>query len=450
MSTAFALPIEETRTPEDKLAEFRAIVRLKAGYVSSVLYGLVPYFVEGYGTMAVTKALVHIIDPKWIMRFNEFQGAFLYMHEISHIIRDTHGRRGDRDPKLFNIAADIAINDDLIAAGWTPPTGDDAPVTSEKFGFPPGLSTEEYYDLLLQRQQKQPKGGKGKKPQQGGEGEGEPDPNGEPHLAHGKCGGAAGNPDELEEKLDQEVGRSPVDRKGIERQVLEDMRQAAASGRGSMPAGLRALLTMDKKKSKIPWRRKFASLLRRASGQIQSGGMDFSLSRPSRGSYARGIPRPGLIQQEPVVLFIEDTSGSMGHPQLKAVRREARAIMLNLGLEKVWWMDADAAVAAPPRMASVRDLEHLPIHGGGGTDFRPALEQGMRLRPRPDIIVYLTDGDGTAPAAAPAGVVVLWCIVPSYFNKRPATWGHAVIMRDESDENEYPQFEDDEEEDSDD
>jgi predicted metal-dependent peptidase len=120
--------------------------------------------------------------------------------------------------------------------------------------------------------------------------------------------------------------------------------------------------------------------------------------------------------------------------------------MLGLGLDKVWWMDADAAVAAPPRQVSVRDLERLPIHGGGGTDFRPAFDAAMKLRPRPDIIVYLTDGDGTAPEAAPAGVVVVWCVVPSYYNKRPAPWGHAVIMRQEGDEKEYPQFDKDEDE----
>lgn len=123
--------------------------------------------------------------------------------------------------------------------------------------------------------------------------------------------------------------------------------------------------------------------------------------------------------------------------------------MLGLGIDKVWWLAVDAAVAAPPRLISVRDLERMPIHGGGGTDFRPAFDAAMKLRPRPDIIVYLTDGDGTAPEAAPAGVVVVWCVVPSYYNKRPAPWGHAVIMRQEGDENPYPQFEEDEDEEED-
>lgn len=426
---AFVLPTEEARTPEDKLAEFRAVVRLKAGFVSSILYGLIPYFIEGFGTMAVTPGLVHIIDPKWIMKFNEFQGAFLYMHEISHVFRDTAGRRGDRDQKIFNKAADIAINDDLIAAGWTPPGGEDAPLTSDTYGFPKGLTAEEYYDLLLQQEQNKPH-----------------DP---PHFCSGHCGGIAGNPGELESKLDQEVGRSQLDKKAIQRQALDDLRQAAAKNRGNMPAGLRALITLDKKRSKIPWPRKMALILRRTTGQIQSGGFDFSISRPSHSSYARGIPRPGLVQQEPTILFAEDTSGSMGQAQTKAARREARAIMLSLGIDKVWWLPVDAAVAAAPRLISVRDLERMPVHGGGGTDFRPAFDAAAKLRPRPDILIYLTDGDGTAPETAPPGMVVLWCIVASYYNKRPASWGHAVIMRQEEDKNEYPQFGDDEDDEDD-
>lgn len=435
MISSFTIPIEEATTPEDKLAEFRAVVRIKAGYVSALLYGLIPQFVEGLGTMGVTKNLVHLVDPVWIMRFDEFKGAFLYMHEISHVMRDTHGRRGDRDPILWNKAADIPINDDLIDAGWTPPDGDDAPLIAATFGFPKGLSAEEYYDLLLQQQQK--KGGKGK------------DPDEKPHLCSGHCGGVAGNPTDGEQKLDEEIGRSPLDTKSIQRQVLDDLKRHVAQGRGTVPAGFKSLLTLDKKKSKIRWRNKVRSLLRKASGRVKRGGRDFSLSRPSHGSYARGIPRPGLIEQEPVILFIEDTSGSMGRPQLQAARREARAVLTSLGITRAWWMDADAAVSAPPRMISVRDLEKIPVHGGGGTDFRPALEAGMRLRPRPNIIVYLTDGDGTAPRSAPPGVVVIWCIVPSYHNKRPAPWGHAVIMRDEGDEKEYPQFEEDEDDDDD-
>jgi predicted metal-dependent peptidase len=433
---ATALFQQEASTPEDKCAEFRAIVKLKAGYVSSVLFGLVPYFVKDFGTMAVTKGLVHIIDPVWIMQFNEFEGAFLYMHEINHVIRATADRCGDRDHKIFNMAADIPINDDLIAAGWTPPQGANAPLRAATFGFPLGLSTEEYYDLLIKKKQKD----KGKSPE---------DVAGRPHLCSGQCGGTAGNPSDIEEQADKEVGRSVLDRKGIQQQAIEDIRRHVGQGRGTVPAGLKSLLGAIKKKSKVPWRRKFASFLRRSSGKIQSGGMDFSLSRPSRGSYSRGIPRPGLVQQEPEIAFIEDTSGSMGVKQLKIARREARAVMASIGIEQVWWLDADAAVAAKPRRVGIRDLEHLPVHGGGGTDFRPAIETCLKLRPRPDIIIYLTDGDGVAPDVAPPGVTVIWCIVPSYYNKRPAKWGHAVIMRDEGDEREYSQFADEEDEDDD-
>ena len=79
----------------------------------------------------------------------------------------------------------------------------------------------------------------------------------------------------------------------------------------------------------------------------------------------------------------------------------------------------------------MRDIRDLPVVGRGGTDFRPAIELAQTLRPRPDLLVYSTDGDGTAPNEPPPNMEVVFLIVPSHYNKTPATWGHTVIMADE-------------------
>jgi predicted metal-dependent peptidase len=413
-------------SPEEQLATWRAYTIVKAPYVQAILFGFVIVFVEGYGRIGITKNLVCVADPEWIMQFDEEEGGFIMMHEIGHVMRDTFGRLENRDPEMFNKAADIPDNQDLITSGWKAPKGPNAPLLPKTFDFPVGLSAEEYYELLKQKG--------GTKAKEKG------------HICGGMCGGIAGNPQgELEDKLDAEFGRGAIEKKAIIQQAIGDLKTYVEQGRGTVPGGLRSLLQISKKKSKIPWRRKFSTLLRKVGGRVQTGGADFSMARLSKSTYSRGIPRPGLIQQEPEIAFVEDTSGSMGKKQLQTARREASAVLRALGIDQAWWLDADAAVAAKPRRISVRDLATLPVHGGGGTDFRPALEACLKLRPKPDIIIYLTDGDGTAPEVPPPGVVVIWCIVPSYYNKRPASWGHAVIMRDEGDETEYPNLADDEE-----
>src|SRR5260370_8937262 len=66
-------------------------------------------------------------------------------HEVSHCALGHQCRRGNRDPKLWNIAADYAINPILVANGFTlPPDVLIDPAFS-------GLSAEEIYARLLRK-----------------------------------------------------------------------------------------------------------------------------------------------------------------------------------------------------------------------------------------------------------------------------------------------------------
>ena len=80
----------------------------------------------------------------------------------------------------------------------------------------------------------------------------------------------------------------------------------------------------------------------------------------------------------------------------------------------------------------MQELKTLPVHGGGGTNFIPALEAVQKLVPKPDICIYLTDGDGTAPAKPPRGMETVWCIVPTGYARKPAEWGHLIVVSDDT------------------
>ncbi len=415
------------------------------------------------------------------------------------------------DRALANIAADLAINPELRAAGWILPHG----VFPEDYGFTEGLVLEEYYKLLENRkkQQQQQKGqGKGKPPpggqkqqgdgqgdggQQGGgppdkndpasgkgkqkggqqpspgkqpggssgqqegqdqqangqggqgqsQGQGQQPGNGSggsggsqlpdgrtPGIGSGQCGGCTGNPSPFEQKLNEEHGRSTVDQKRIVKQTLEDIKQHAAQhGRGSVPGGLLQAIDMIDQKSEVAWQRKFAHWLKKCFGIIESGGMDYSLARPSKRSYSRGFPRPGMVQYQPEIAFILDTSGSMGTQQIKDALTEGIAIMKALGIEYVWFLQADTSVAKPAARIRLKDLMgQVQIHGRGGTDFNAALRAVEKLKPKPDLVVYLTDGDGHV-THRPKGMEVVWCIVKNHWNQKPpCDWGHVVIIADEA------------------
>jgi predicted metal-dependent peptidase len=423
------------------LAVARAFVRREAPYYSTIIYGLVPHFVEGIHTLGVTKGMALLIDPKWYVEMEQEVGhvikanpalskeeaalsmrAGVLVHEANHILRgidriDSMIRSGI-DKLIVNRGFDMPINDDIRATGWHLPSW---AVYPDKYGFPSGLTGEQYVELLMQMKEKQPD--KFCKIQEMG---------GAPSVGSGKCGGCGGNgEDEFEAKVDSEVGRPKADQQRIRKEAIIQVREEAAAGRGNIPASLKELIDVSEKRSVVPWRTRLRRTIRRATGRIQVGRADFSLRRPSKRSYSRGLVRPGMIDKKPEILCIEDSSGSMGPEQLKAVRVEIKGIFTQLGIPEVWFCDIDAAVASKPQRLRLSDLATLPVHGRGGTDFRPGIEMAKHLVPKPDILIYLTDGDGPAPASPPKGLTVVWCIVPTPYGRRPARWGELVLVTDD-------------------
>jgi predicted metal-dependent peptidase len=75
------------------------------------------------------------------------------------------------------------------------------------------------------------------------------------------------------------------------------------------------------------------------------------------------------------------------------------------------------------------------LRGGGGTDFRPVFDELSKVRPRPDVLIFITDGGGWAPELPPPGIKVIWLLVGSHKMKplRPTggtyesiTWGDMI------------------------
>jgi hypothetical protein len=430
-----------------KMASARAYVLQKAPYFSSAVYALVPKPMPGIKTMLVTKQLVMGYDPAWAERATVEELGADIAHEVNHFLRHHFERAGKCDPSLWNIAGDLAINPNLRNAGWQ--LAKDA-IFPESFNLPEGKSAEEYYQLLrnaqLQQPQLQDAPKQGEKPQppqpEGGpeeqDGGGQPmspPPPAVPKPGTGRCGSIGGHSDpEIEKALEKEegLGRDPAEMQGIAQRTLHDVKEHAAKhGRGSVPGDLLEHLKAFEEVSKVHWKDLLAHIIRDATGRFQAGGDDFSLRRPSKRSCTRGFLRPGLIEHLPEVAIVRDTSGSMGQKQLADATREAYAIMQALSIEEVWFADADTALAMPWRRVGGQFFKTLTeAKGRGGTDFQPAIDSALTLQPRPNVIVYVTDGDGSVAEFPPPDVEVVWVIVPSYYKKPPATWGKTVFVED--------------------
>ena len=60
--------------------------------------------------IAATDGQVVIYNPQFMNSIQDDDLSFILYHEFLHIILMHHFRRGNRDPKLWNVAADIAVN----------------------------------------------------------------------------------------------------------------------------------------------------------------------------------------------------------------------------------------------------------------------------------------------------------------------------------------------------
>ncbi|MFE7412120.1 vWA domain-containing protein [Streptomyces laurentii] len=383
-------------------------------YLATALFALHPVESRRVPTMAVDRHWRCYVSPAFVARTPVEELAGVWVHEVSHLLRDHHGR-GDRvarargltgaaDRLRINIAADCEINDDAYGDGLVKPEG---ALTPESLGLPEGKLMEDYLGRFRLEQW--------------------------PNLmaAWLDCGsGADGLEREWDLGPDGAHGLSEQERDGIRFRVAQGI-----TGRpGTAPKGWqrwadRALHPPQ------PWRELLGAAVRTAASGAGAG-EDHSHGRPSRRSTALpGIVLPSLRRRPPRVTVVIDTSASVSDGELGSALLEVAAITRAVGgrrdLVSVVSCDAAARIAHP-----VCRAEGITLIGGGGTDLRTGFTVALRARPRPDVVVVLTDGQTPWPARRPDCCTVVGLFDrparrideddPDYVPDTPPAWARVV------------------------
>jgi len=321
-------------------------------------------------------------NPEFIKGLTHRQAIALVAHETEHCARAHPWRRGGRDHKRFNVAADLAINSDLRKCGFTLPTGALFP---EQYGLPEGKSAEWYYDRVPADAGQDQSGGTGS-----GKGTGQ-----------SGVGPAAGNkPDPLGEVRD---APTPVDEAapteaGWQQAVVQAA--AVAAGQGKLPAGLERLVE-SAKRSRIDW----VSATIRFAQEVSRG--DYSWTRPNKRYVAHGMYLPALYSTAVgVIAVFIDTSGSVDGVLLEQFQGVMRDVADQVKPRVIRAGYIDAKLHREDIFERGEPIIFKPC-GGGGTDFRPAFKAVEQWEEQPVCIIYLTDLAGTFPEHDP-GIPTLW------------------------------------------
>lgn len=321
---------------------------------------------------AATDGLKFYYNSRFIMMLKPKEVEFLVGHEVLHVVYDHMGRRGNRDPELWNIADDYAVNADLKRhkVGEFIKT---VPCLYEtKYD---GKAAEEIYDDLMKNVQKISI-------------DDLLDQMIDDHM-DGEDGDGDGDQEGDGNKKGKRPSMSPEERERVRQEVKQAIINAASSAEaGSLPLGVERLIKQHTNPV-MPWRELIQTNLTSA---IRT---DYSWMRPSRRGWHMDAIMPGMNPGEEIdVVVAIDMSGSISNRQAQQFLGEIGGMMNSFDGYKVHVFCFDTETYNPKDFSSENmDLidEYEPM-GGGGTDFDCIFTYLKDIGNVPKRLIVFTDG----------------------------------------------------------
>jgi predicted metal-dependent peptidase len=322
-------------------------------------------------------------NADFISKLDPIQLRGLIAHEVMHCVFNHTTRRQEREPGLWNVACDYAINDHLIEAGFILPKG-----ALHEPAFK-GMSSEAIYNKLLSEPKKH-----------------KPCPWGV--VLDANSGSVqAGSAAEMESQWQIATGEA----------------LAVAKARGRMPANIE-LFVSEVLDPKVDWRTVLWPFFTELTND------NYSWRKPNRAYISEDEYLPSMYEEAcGKVAIINDSSGSIDDATGQQFISELDAVLSQVQPSQVVYVQADAAVQDVKifdRGERIKDHQ-LTFKGRGGTAFAPALKFIHDEHPDVQAVVYLTDleSDDFADAEKYVDFPLLWV---STNQRAEAPYGTTVYL----------------------
>jgi len=358
------------REVREMLVTARVGMLLRASFFGNLATRLKLVNADEWCATAATDGRNFYYNTRFIKMLKPKEIEFLFGHEVLHVVYDHFGRRGDRDPQLWNIANDFCVNGDLKKHRVGEFITSVPCLYDQKYE---GKSSEEIYDILYENAEKisiddlidrvldEHMDGEG---EGGGSGK--------------KQGQGKGRP-----KLSEE------ERAKIRDEIKEAVLSAAQTcDAGNLPVGIKRLI-QNLTEPKMNWR----ELLRmQLESTIKS---DFTFQRVSRKGWHMDAIMPGMKNDELIDIAIGiDMSGSISDRQGQDFLSEVAGIMEQFQSYRIHVFCFDTEIYNPQQFDSdnLDSIEGYTLHGGGGTDFECIFNYLKDAEIEPHRLVVFTDG----------------------------------------------------------
>jgi len=320
--------------------KYHIITKSNNPFLSTLLLNLKHRFSLDIPT-AATNGVEVIYNPLFFMNLDFKERLGLVCHEVWHVAYSHMLRRGNRDPKVFNMAGDYVINLMLTNNGYIlPPNG----LIDAKYK---NMSTEEVYTLLIDE------GHKGEDTDE--------------DIIY-----ATGTKEEIQ---------------AAETKVKEMIVKATEMARmsknfSSIPAEI-AKAVDDLINPQLDWR---GLLVRFINDHSRN---DYSWKKPNKRFMPTYYLPSNYSEAIDNITIALDTSGSISQKQLKDFLSECVSILNSFTINNISVISCDCSIKSIDTVENVEDVKTLQMKGGGGTSFHPVFEH-CEENP-PTILIYFTD-----------------------------------------------------------
>tara|TARA_B100000795_G_scaffold269507_1_gene259091 strand:+ start:5009 stop:6157 length:1149 start_codon:yes stop_codon:yes gene_type:complete len=334
-------------------------------------------------------------NEKFLKSLKSSEQNALMLHEVLHMALLHVSRRQSRNPHIWNIAADIVVNDLIIR--------------NTKFKLPNGAiiepeyadkSVEHIYEVLL-------KNNKYKQYQ----------------LLISDVGQQAEDMEGMGLNAEEQQEIESYWRDKI--QVLQngDLNEEGSSGQGNIPAGMSQEIEVFLE-PEVDWRH----ALWRHVGKTPADFDDLD-----RRFLYRGLYLEGLLTEALEVSVCIDTSGSISRRLLDQFLGELKGILSSYPHVKCDLFFADCSVDGPYEIHSIEEMP--PISGFGGTSFVPFFnyleKNNDNLMGSHKVSIYFTDGYGDFPTTEPKDPT-MWLVSKDGLKTSQFPFGEVVRISTES------------------
>lgn len=404
MSTITSIDLKEV---EESLVRARVETWLVHPFFGNLISRLPFEQADAWCDTAATDGRKFYYNSAFIASLKHHQLVFLYAHEILHNAFEHHMRRDNRDPKLWNVAVDYAVNqilvDDKIGQRIEPILQDD------KYR---GMAAEEIYeDLLKNAQQLNIDALLDKLVDE--------------HMDMGD-GGA----DEGVDEGDESQGNRPKMTSAQRQKVKEQLKAAlieSAQAAGNAPSGV-ARLVESMTAPKVSWKDVLRAHLQ---STIKS---DYTFLNRSKKSNGSPFIMPGMKRDETINICVGiDCSGSIDNKTLSEFMSELNGIMSQYNDYQihVWSYDTQVYDHVVFRADEGIDITSYTPRGGGGTCFEASYLFMQANDLVPDMYLNFTDGFPGGSWGDETYCETIFCICTSSGRSVKPPFGTTIYLKDE-------------------